>query len=289
MSIIRTVVQAAAGRVVSALAGAVLATAVINPCQQGAVGVATSVKEPLANFAPAIGVPSAADGADDAIGPDAVDAAGGSSPSSGLQARVTSPSSTPTQGGAAAPTDDASGWSADTNEPTDDASGWSADTNEPTGVASGWSADADELTDDANDWSADANGPTGVGVAPNAPTVDVYDWPADAAVNFAMAQIGKPYVYGATGPDSYDCSGLVQAAWAAAGVTIPRTTYEQAAQLDQVPEYNLRPGDLVLYYGGSHVGMYIGGGMVVHAPTEGDVVKKSPYASMPVWKVVRPR
>ena len=103
---------------------------------------------------------------------------------------------------------------------------------------------------------------------------------AQAAVNFAMAQIGKPYGWGSTGPDSYDCSGLMMAAYASAGVSIPRTSEAQQAGLTSVSLSNLQVGDLVFFYGGSHVGMYIGNGQVVHAPTSGDVVKISDMNSM---------
>ena len=97
---------------------------------------------------------------------------------------------------------------------------------------------------------------------------------ADKAVAFAYAQIGKPYVWGATGPGSYDCSGLVQAAWAAAGVSIPRTTYDQWASLPHIPMSDLQPGDLILYNGESHVSIYVGGGYIVDAPHTGAVVEK---------------
>ena len=97
---------------------------------------------------------------------------------------------------------------------------------------------------------------------------------ADQAVAFAYAQIGKPYVWGATGPSSYDCSGLVQAAWAAAGVSIPRTTEEQWAALPQIPMSDLEPGDLILYNGESHVAIYVGNGYIIDAPHTGAVVEK---------------
>jgi peptidoglycan DL-endopeptidase CwlO len=102
---------------------------------------------------------------------------------------------------------------------------------------------------------------------------------ADQAVAFAFAQLGKPYVYGATGPSSYDCSGLVQAAWAAAGVSIPRDTYEQWAALPQVPMSDLQPGDLIYYNGESHVAMYVGGGYIIDAPHTGAVVEKIPEST----------
>jgi cell wall-associated NlpC family hydrolase len=83
---------------------------------------------------------------------------------------------------------------------------------------------------------------------------------AGQAVAFAYAQLGCPYVFGGTGPCSmgYDCSGLVQAAWAAAGVSIPRDTYEQWAALPHIPLSQLQPGDLIYFNGESHVGMYVG-------------------------------
>jgi cell wall-associated NlpC family hydrolase len=100
---------------------------------------------------------------------------------------------------------------------------------------------------------------------------------ADKAVAFAYAQIGKPYVYGATGPDSYDCSGLVQAAWAAAGVAIPRTTFEQWDDLPHIPVSQMEPGDLIIYDGEGHVGMYVGDGYIIDAPHTGLDVERVPY------------
>jgi cell wall-associated NlpC family hydrolase len=97
---------------------------------------------------------------------------------------------------------------------------------------------------------------------------------AQKAVAFAYAQLGKPYVWGATGPSSYDCSGLMQAAWASAGVSIPRTTYEQVAGLPSVPLSALQPGDLVFFDGDGHVAMYVGQGMIIDAPQPGQFVQK---------------
>src|SRR6202044_1438284 len=96
---------------------------------------------------------------------------------------------------------------------------------------------------------------------------------ADKAVAFAYAQLGKPYVWGATGPDSYDCSGLVQAAWAAAGVGIPRDTYSQVAGLPAIPLSSLQPGDLVFFDGDGHVAMYVGNNMLIDAPQPGQNVE----------------
>jgi cell wall-associated NlpC family hydrolase len=105
---------------------------------------------------------------------------------------------------------------------------------------------------------------------------------AAAAIAFALAQRGKPYVYGATGPGSYDCSGLTQAAYRAAGVTLGRTTYDQAKEGVPVSKADLRPGDLVFFYSGlSHVGIYLGNGQIVHAPHTGAVVEVAPMSWMP--------
>jgi peptidoglycan DL-endopeptidase CwlO len=100
---------------------------------------------------------------------------------------------------------------------------------------------------------------------------------ADKAVAFAYAQLGKPYVYGATGPDSYDCSGLVQAAWAAAGVAIPRTTFEDWDDLPHIPVSAMVPGDLIIYDGEGHVAMYVGDGYIIDAPHTGAYVERVPY------------
>ncbi len=109
------------------------------------------------------------------------------------------------------------------------------------------------------------------------------------ALAYALNQIGKPYVWGAEGPNSFDCSGLTSSAWAYAGRLIPRTSQEQWRQLPRVPLNKLRPGDLVIYYkGASHVAMYAGNGQVVQAPRPGQRVKLSPLASNPLHGAVRP-
>jgi peptidoglycan DL-endopeptidase CwlO len=101
---------------------------------------------------------------------------------------------------------------------------------------------------------------------------------ADKAVAFAYAQIGCPYVYGGTGPCQlgFDCSGLAQAAWAAAGVAIPRDTYEEWAGLPHIPLSAIEPGDLLLYNGESHVAMYVGDGYIIDAPQTGMDVERIP-------------
>lgn len=104
---------------------------------------------------------------------------------------------------------------------------------------------------------------------------------AQAAVNFALSQVGKPYVWGASGPSAYDCSGLTMAAYRAAGITIPRVTYGQMAAGTSVSQSALMPGDLVFFYGGEHVGIYIGNGQVVHAADVGIGVIVSQVSYMP--------
>jgi len=98
------------------------------------------------------------------------------------------------------------------------------------------------------------------------------------AVAFAYAQLGKPYQWGATGPGSYDCSGLAQAAWAAAGVSIPRTTYAQWAALPHISTSALEPGDLLYFDGIGHVAIYAGGGYLIDAPQTGMDVQKVPLS-----------
>ncbi|WP_228980003.1 NlpC/P60 family protein [Streptomyces sp. DH12] len=105
---------------------------------------------------------------------------------------------------------------------------------------------------------------------------------AARAVAYAYGAIGRPYRWGATGPASYDCSGLTQAAWRAAGVSLPRTTYSQIDAGRRVPRAGLAPGDLVFFHPGlSHVGIYIGDGRMIHAPRTGSTVRIAPVDSMP--------
>ncbi|MFF3503573.1 NlpC/P60 family protein [Streptomyces sp. NPDC003247] len=109
------------------------------------------------------------------------------------------------------------------------------------------------------------------------------------AVRYATAQVGKPYVWGAEGPDSFDCSGLTSQAWVNAGLTIPRTSQEQWRQLERVAVTDLRPGDLIIYFDdASHVGLYVGNGSIVHAPRPGRTVTVAGAGSMPILGVVRP-
>jgi cell wall-associated NlpC family hydrolase len=93
------------------------------------------------------------------------------------------------------------------------------------------------------------------------------------AIAYAEAQIGKPYVWGGTGPDGFDCSGLVMMAYNSAGVSIPRTSEEQWAWGPKIQPGQEEPGDLVFFAGLGHVGIYVGGGQFIHAPHTGSVVR----------------
>ncbi|RKN42267.1 C40 family peptidase [Streptomyces hoynatensis] len=102
------------------------------------------------------------------------------------------------------------------------------------------------------------------------------------ALNYAIGKLGSPYVWGATGPSSFDCSGLTSWAYAQAGVSLPRTSQAQASAGTQVGRDQLAPGDLVFYYSGlTHVGIYAGNGQIIHAPRTGSVVSYAPLDEMP--------
>jgi peptidoglycan DL-endopeptidase CwlO len=112
---------------------------------------------------------------------------------------------------------------------------------------------------------------------------------AAAAIAYAMAQVGKAYVYGAAGPSAFDCSGLTMRAWEAAGVSLPHSSAAQYAMGPHVAASDLQPGDLVFYYSPvSHVGMYIGNGMIVNAENPSVGVVVAPLYSMPYVGAVRP-
>jgi cell wall-associated NlpC family hydrolase len=107
-------------------------------------------------------------------------------------------------------------------------------------------------------------------------------------VSTALAQVGKPYVWGAAGPGSFDCSGLTQYAYRAAGVSLPHSSSMQAGMGTPVSRSALQPGDLVFFYSPvSHVGMYIGNGQMVHASTAGEPVKVVALDSMPGYNSAR--
>lgn len=128
-----------------------------------------------------------------------------------------------------------------------------------------------------------SNALQGQPAAPQLPTLNKGQ--RTTIVNTALAQLGKPYVWGGNGPDVFDCSGLVKYAYHVAGIDLPRTAYSQAMMGSQVSEAVLRPGDVVGYSNGGHIAIYIGDGKVVHAPQEGDVVKVSSLHMMPVWRM----
>jgi cell wall-associated NlpC family hydrolase len=112
---------------------------------------------------------------------------------------------------------------------------------------------------------------------------------AGAAVSFAMAQLGKAYVWGATGMSAYDCSGLTMRAWEAAGVSLPHSSAAQYNSGRHIAASDLQPGDLVFYYHPiSHVGMYIGNGQIVNAENPSVGVKVTGLYSMPYVGAVRP-
>ncbi|MFF3987652.1 NlpC/P60 family protein [Streptomyces sp. NPDC001797] len=136
-------------------------------------------------------------------------------------------------------------------------------------------AAADRAASSSAASSASGGSASGSGSGSDSGPDSAYATKAAKAIAFARAQIGKPYVWGATGPGSYDCSGLSQAAWKAAGVSLPRTTYDQVNAGTTVSLADALPGDLVFFYDDvSHVGIYIGNGMMIHAPKPGAYVRE---------------
>ncbi|MFI5874877.1 NlpC/P60 family protein [Streptomyces sp. NPDC051445] len=134
-----------------------------------------------------------------------------------------------------------------------------------------------------------AAAPTDATVSTTGP---VYLGKADKALSFARAQIGRPCVMGATGPESYDCSSLTQAAWRAAGVTLPRTAIDQAKAFTRISLAELRPGDLVFFFDDlSHTGLCTGNGMMIHAPGPGASIREEailPFGEGALRGAVRP-
>jgi len=102
---------------------------------------------------------------------------------------------------------------------------------------------------------------------------------AEKAVAYAYDQLGCPYIYGGTGPcdDGFDCSGLTMEAWAHAGISIPRTSYEQWDDLTSVPVADVQPGDILVFLDGGHVGIYVGGDKLIDAPQTGENVELVPF------------
>lgn len=112
---------------------------------------------------------------------------------------------------------------------------------------------------------------------------------AATAVRFAHGALGSPYQWGGSGPHGYDCSGLTSAAWGAAGVSLPHNAAAQYGSVARIGRGDLKPGDLVFYYGDlHHVGMYVGDGKIIHAPNEGQNVRVSGIDEAPVAGYGRP-
>jgi cell wall-associated NlpC family hydrolase len=111
---------------------------------------------------------------------------------------------------------------------------------------------------------------------------------AQIAVDTAMSELGRPYVWGAAGPYSFDCSGLTEYAYARAGIYLPHSSLMQSTLGRPVAYSDLRPGDLIFFYSPvGHVGMYLGNGLMIHSPTPGDVVKVTPLAYMYGYNTAR--
>lgn len=128
-----------------------------------------------------------------------------------------------------------------------------------------------------------------IGPLPDLPDLPPSSARAAEAVAAVREALGAPYAWGSTGPSSFDCSGLMYWAYRHAGITLPRTSQEQLNAGQRVPLDQVRPGDLVIYRGdASHVGMYVGGGKVIHAPYPGARVRYDPVDMMPIDGIVRP-
>jgi cell wall-associated NlpC family hydrolase len=137
-----------------------------------------------------------------------------------------------------------------------------------------------------NDAGADTGGDSTGGGNPNIPVSGL----AGTAINAAMSQLGVPYKYASSQPGvAFDCSGLTHYAWGQAGVYLPRNSRAQAGATPHVPAASAQPGDLIFYYTPiSHVGIYLGGGQLVHAPNTGSVVSVANVNWSKVTVVSRP-
>ncbi|WP_328584758.1 C40 family peptidase [Streptomyces sp. NBC_00370] len=112
---------------------------------------------------------------------------------------------------------------------------------------------------------------------------------AKAALEFAYAQLGKPYEWGSTGPNSFDCSGLTGASWRSVGVSLPRTVQQQYSVGRKVSRADLQPGDIIYWYNSSqHNGLYVGNGKAIHAPRTGKNIEITSLDSMPFYAASRP-
>jgi len=122
--------------------------------------------------------------------------------------------------------------------------------------------------------AAAAQRPATVAPAPrSAPSAPAVSGAAGIAVRYAYGALGKPYIWAADGPEGYDCSGLTMAAWRAAGVSLPHNAAMQWDVVARISRSQLQPGDLVFYYDLGHVGIYVGGGKLIHAPSFGRAVE----------------
>jgi cell wall-associated NlpC family hydrolase len=142
---------------------------------------------------------------------------------------------------------------------------------------------AQELLDELQAEAAETRAPRVTRSAPRPALSDVaVSGRVGDAINYAMAQVGDAYVYGAAGPDAFDCSGLTMMAWKAAGVDLPHSSSAQMAMGTPVASSDLQPGDLVFYYSPvSHVGIYIGNGQIVDAANPSTGVRVAGVFSMP--------
>ena len=125
-------------------------------------------------------------------------------------------------------------------------------------------------------------------VAPSTSAPDVPLTTAERAVDIAMKQIGKPYRYGGVGPNTFDCSGLTRYAYGIAGIQLPHSAAGQYRSGPRIARSQLQPGDLIFWRGLGHVGIYIGGGRMVHAPASGDVVTITSIDQGGFYGAVRP-
>lgn len=169
-----------------------------------------------------------------------------------------------------------------------DGSNYRAQLDRAVGILNAVKADSASRDCGGNGVGQPPPGPVGQHGLPVGYTVPAGTSPAaKAAVTFALGEMGKPYVFGANGPAAYDCSSLMMAAWGAGGGALTRTTFTQQNEGAATSEARLSPGDLVLTPGSDgtlaspgHVAMFIGRGLVVHAPRTGDVIKVVTYASL---------
>jgi peptidoglycan DL-endopeptidase CwlO len=148
--------------------------------------------------------------------------------------------------------------------------------------------DLDALVNPAEDVAGGFGSGSAAGPAALAASVPIASPRALAALGIAGTQVGKPYEWGGTGPIAYDCSGLVQWAFRQVGVSLPRTTYQQARAGSAVPIGALQPGDvIVLNSDGSHVGIYAGEGMVLNAYDRGYPVGLTPLNRFAIFAIRR--